>query len=140
MDVTLGYSPIPELMLGLSFKKIIMDYKYNGTPGDKYDVHGPALVAGSQVCLANWAGSNISLFGNFAYGFLKTKWNKDNSDLTRYHSADVGISFELPKFFSEQLNSEIRLGYRTQAIYTEVSKGDGTDSTEGFTLGLRVTF
>ncbi len=140
MDVTLGYSPIPELMLGLSFKKIIMDYKYYGESGDEYDIHGPALVAGSQVCLANWAGSNISLFGNFTYGFLKTKWGEDNSDLSRYHSADVGISFELPKFFSEQLNSEIRLGYRTQAIYTEVSKGDGTDSTEGFTLGLRVTF
>jgi len=145
MDVTLGYSLMPELMVGLSFKKIIMDYEY-GTPGDKskykelpgYDVHGPALVAGSQVCLANWVGSNIFLFGNFSYGFLKTKWSENNSDLTRYHSADVGVSFELPKF--SKLNSEIRLGYRTQTIYTEVSKGDGLDTTEGFTLGLRVTF
>jgi outer membrane protein OmpA-like peptidoglycan-associated protein len=145
MDVTLGYSLMPELMVGLSFKKIIMDYE-SGTPGDKstytkqpgYDVHGPALVAGSQVCLANWVGSNIFLFGNFSYGFLKTKWSENNSDLTRYHSADVGVSFELPKF--SKLNSEIRLGYRTQTIYTEVSKGDGMDTTEGFTLGLRITF
>jgi hypothetical protein len=155
MDFTISYSLLPELQFGIGFKRITQDYRFfdkklfsnNGliSVGDSsadYEVYGPTLNAGSQVCLANWLNANISLYGNFSYGFLKTEWSNNSNDATRYHSADVGVSFELPSEFLEsyQLKSEIRLGYRAQTIYTEVYGGDGTDATEGFTVGLRVVF
>ncbi len=150
-DVSLSYAFMPELSIGVGFKHIEQKYHfYNqislypettinwGNYDMTYKIYGPTLVVGSQVCLANLAGNNISLFGNFSYGVLKTKWPNGYTDPTRYHSADLGVSFKLPKV--QQLKSEMRFGYRTQTIYTETNLGDGLDTTEGFTLGIRITF
>ncbi|EDN71462.1 outer membrane OmpA family protein [Beggiatoa sp. PS] len=141
-DVTLSYSLMPELQVGVGFKRVKLDYIYqysnNTTKEGHYKIYGPTLNIGSQVCLANFIGANISLFGSFSYGFLKTKWSDNDNDYTRYHSADLGVSWELPKI--QQFKPEIRFGYRAQTIYTEIPAGDGVDATEGFTLGLRVTF
>jgi len=157
-DVTLGYSILPELQIGIGFKRATLDYDFHGVailpdstifpngtkkpydqvPGGEYKIYGLSLNIGGQTCLANWLNVNVSMFGNFSYGALKTKWGEDNSDYTTYHSTDLGLSWELPRW--QQWTPEIRFGYRAQTLYTETPAGDAVDTTEGFTLGLRLVF
>lgn len=152
MDATLTYSLLPELQVGLGFKKVMLDYKfttihldYAGKEIDnretsllKYDMSGPTFNIGGQICLANII-ANLSMFGTFSYGVLKTDWGGNQNDYTRYHSTDLGLSLELPQL-SKQVKSELQFGYRAQTIYTEAPMGDASDNTEGFTLGLRLVF
>jgi hypothetical protein len=152
MDINLGYSMLPELQIGIGFKKMVLDYsildgKYTGSTQTtnrrlpRYSIYGPTLNIGAQVCLKNLIGANMSLFGTFSYGFLKTKWGDHNKNPTGYHSTEVGLSWGLPwKWKQETL--ELQFGYRAQTSYTETSLelGDAMDSTEGFTLGLRLVY
>ena len=154
IDITIGYSILPQLTIGAGFKRATVDYTYNhysdnpfaDTPtsnerwssSEKYKTYGASLNIGGQVCLASWVGANISMFGNFSYGLLKTEWSNGDSDPNIYHSTDLGLAWELPKI--QQIKPEIRFGYRAQTMYSEASVGDAVDTAEGFTLGLRVTF
>ncbi|GEM_PF-2421829 len=163
-DVTLGYSILPELQIGIGFKRATLDYDFHGVAilpdstifpggsekpydqvtGGQYTIYGLSLNIGGQTCMANWLGVNVSMFGNFSYGALKTKWkwnvndDENDSDYTTYHSTDLGLSWELSRW--QQWVPEIRFGYRAQTIYTDTAYGDGVDTTEGFTLGLRLIF
>ncbi len=153
LDVTVGYSILPELQVGVGFKRVRLDYQYSHYSDNpfsdvpkgeswndesNYKTYGLSLNLGGQTCLANWLGADISMFGNFSYGALKTTWTDGNSDYATYHSTDLGLSWGLPK--AGQIKPEVRFGYRAQTLYTQVSIGDAVDTTEGFTLGLRVTY
>ncbi len=163
LDITLSYSILPELQVGLGFKRMTLNYytvkgdafavENNGLLGTtkdynylNYKIYGPTLNVGAQICLANLIGTDIFLFGNFSYGFLKTQWWKidsvENSDYTLYHSSEVGVSWKVPQewLHLESSHLEIKFGYRAQTIYTEAPMGDTVDNTEGFTLGLRLIF
>lgn len=154
LDITIGYSILPQLTIGAGFKRVNVDYTllhYSDNPFEEtptpnenwnsyggYKIYGASLNIGGQACLANLAGVNISMFGSFSYGLLKTKFSDGDSDPNTYHSTDLGLALELPKI--KQLKSEIRFGYRAQTMYTETIAGDAVDTAEGFTLGLRVTY
>jgi hypothetical protein len=155
IDVTVGYSILPELQLGIGFKRATLDYQYlhfshdpfvsdpldgaTWTTKEKDKTYGVSWNIGGQICLANWLGVNTSMFGNFSYGALKTKWGSTNStDYTTYHSTDLGLSWGLPKL--KRMKPELRFGYRAQTLYTSVSGQDAVDTTEGFTLGIRLVY
>ena len=153
IDVTFSYSLFPELQIGLGFKRIILDFEFTTirhklneprkiesyTSHEEQKIYGPTLNIGGQICLANLIGINLSMFSVFSYGVLKTDWGRNQTDSTRYHSTNLGLSWELPRL-AKQVKSELRFGYRAQAIYTEAFMGDAADNSEGFPLGLRLVF
>jgi hypothetical protein len=159
IDATVSYSILPELQVGIGFKRITPNFPVHETLNGAvvnefswhYKISGPTLNIGGQICLANLLGADISMFGTFSYGSLKTSWWKDASsneqskDYSSYFSTDLGLSWGLPKLSEltsklPQVRPELRLGFRAQTIYTEASLGHAVDSADGFTLGLRLVY
>ena len=83
----------------------------------------------------------FSLYGSFAYGWLKTKGGGKTVD-SKYKLGELGLLYSHRFDQMAALNAaSVYFGYRFQFLNDDFSVGNGaTDSTEGFVLGVNIVF
>jgi len=163
-DISFSYSILDNLSVGASLKKVEMDYTFTEafvypieftTGGEvslidrlpnlrvsktKVKMSGPALNIAGSVPLLNKPFGSLGLYGNFSYGAMKTKYQSGNTDYTPYYLTEVGLSYTYPFKEEDYVRYSAMVGYRTQTFYTESPTNDAVDMTEGFVLGVVLTF
>jgi len=102
---------------------------------------GPTIgIAGSVPLKSGWG-----LYGAFAYGFLESEFQSGKTVDSPYSVTEGGLSYSyIAKDKVKFLHAAtITAGYRSQTFYAKditPSGEDGTDTTQGFTLGLNLSF
>ncbi len=140
-DINTGYYLHKYLLVTAGYKGVKRIAKVTGqisdfTAGTAPDINtkssGPTLGIAGVVPLQGRFG----LYGNFAYGRLGNG-DKDPAD---YYLGDMGLLYSF-KFAKVIDAASVSLGYRFQSLYYEAGNGlEVRDGTEGFALGLTVTF
>lgn len=145
-DVNLGYLITPNLAVSLGYKIIEREYTFNTTFNSYYGVlANTSLPVSTTTTFSSNApiiglaaslpvGKNFNFYGNLAYGIL-------GGDVDgNYYLGELGVDYTLPL---EGYVSAVSFsgGYRFQRLDLDVGGGaDSSDTTSGFTLGIRALF
>ena len=166
-DINMGYFIHPFLAVSVGYKKIKRHAAFNyqippidyvlanfagsgepeldTLPSKEFSLTQNDETKGFTLGIASVVPlqGRFGLYGNFAVGWLETKGEAITYD-TDYYLGEVGF------LYSHKLESiavlhaaSIHLGYRFQSMHEDIPvdtiKGD-TDSTDGFVLGVNLSF
>lgn len=129
-DASVGYSILPGLTATLGYKRVSQS---DGT--NVYRPAGPVLGLGASAPI----GEGLSLYGSVGLGRLKTPAGDAIDFKANYTLTEVGLSYALN---ADHPRWTLTGGYRMQVLRSKEAFGqqDGRDTTQGFTLGMLVTF
>lgn len=155
LDLTLGYYVLPQLTLSVGYKTAKLDRISPVTDGgSKTD----GILVGMSGSVPLDGSTRLSLYGNFAYGLGRAKFdvalpNGDTRSNAEYKIGEVGLSYRLfsaPQGALKQLS--LSFGYRAQLftlksipfgtyatsalVPTEVERRNVQSTTDGFVVGL----
>ena len=140
-DFNLGYFVTPQIAVTVGYKKI--DQTYTSTfsaPGVIFASPTTSTTKNTATTIGLLAfaplGESFALYGNFAYGPAKSKFEGGESLSGTYRSTELGIAHPLG-------GATVSLGYKIQILDVE-TKGAlpqrARDSTNGVILGVSYTF
>src|SRR6266581_989601 len=145
LDVNFGYFVAPQLAVTLGYKSVNQTYTVtNSAPGV---IFTPATFTSKTkntaptIGILSFAplGGGFTLYGNGAYGPMKSKIEGGGSAKGSYQSTELGVA---RGFGNTGLSAS--LGYKVQIIDVKdtVTTGDqrARDTTNGFILGVTYTF
>jgi len=153
-DINVGYYISPFLVVTAGYKKIERSFtgeikKELLSPTEEKIVEDGAFHFGTKtdgltIGIAGVAPlqGKLALYGNFALGWLETtEKDKDNFD-SDYRLGELGFLYSSRFEQIPMLNAaSFYVGYRFQAVKDDIPIGNGTDdTTEGFVLGVNLTF
>lgn len=164
-DISGGYYLSRYIAILAGYKKITQDFKRitrlldsagDPIPGQETPSESTTEISGPIVGVAVSApiGRGFGFFGSYAHGFLESEFDNGTDADSPYDLLEAGISYTyLPpgteSGFVGTVGNYVAavsgyLGYRFQRISTEFEDlpGDleGPDTTEGFTVGINVSF
>jgi hypothetical protein len=153
-DLHVGYYILPTLALTIGYKDVQQDF----TGGKVFNYSGPIFGLVGSAPLTK----GFSLYGNFGYGAMTAEFPAgmtDNSGQGKkdadYYLSEIGIaySFNVSSMFPSAKAMTASLGYRSQTLATQgfavgidannpaLSRStELRDNTEGFALGLSISF
>ena len=154
-DVSLGYYLNPYVGLTVGYKHMNQDVTTTsslidasgqviarGSPSTtEFDISGPTLGLVGSVPVVNRFG----VYGSFGYGFLQTSTEGAPDQDSPYYVVEGGISYS---YAPEGGLGAVRAltgyaGYRIQTWTTQNATSDGregNDTTQGFVVGLNMSF
>ncbi len=156
-DITLGYYFNRYFTLLAGYKEISQTYSMRLDYYDSFGDHQQYLSQESAniisgpilgVAVSAPLGGNFSFFGTYAHSFLQFEadYGSSGTEECSYDLLEAGLSYTyLPKTIDRLLGITGYLGYRSQIIKADFSKTlysdqKGPDVTDGFTLGLLLSF
>ncbi|KHD08299.1 hypothetical protein PN36_17305 [Candidatus Thiomargarita nelsonii] len=152
-DINVGYYLSPFLVITAGYKKIERSFtgeikKELLSPTEEKIVKEPfhfgTKTDGLTIGIAGVAPlqGKLGLYGNFALGWLETsEKDKDNFD-SGYRLGELGFLYSSRFEQIPMLNAaSFYAGYRFQVVKDDMPIGNGADdTTEGFVLGVNLTF
>jgi len=129
-DASVGYSVLPGLTATLGYKRVTQRAGTNA-----YRPGGPVLGVSANVPI----GEGLSLYGSLGLGRFNTPSGDQIKFKATYSLTEVGLGYALNTDFPRWT---LTGGYRMQVMRSKEAfdNQDGRDTTQGVTLGLRVTF
>ena len=145
-DINVGYYVLPSLVATLGYKQIdrVFSILEDNQIGDDQKIKTSGFTFG--VAAFAPLSKQVGLYGNFAYGYLKTKSEGVNTYNSDYYLGEVGFSysknFEGILFVLE--SGSVYMGYRFQNLVDHYDFYPGTstlaDYTQGFVIGVNLSF
>jgi len=147
-DINVGYYLSPFLVVTAGYKKIERSFAVELTEivysplGTSYSFDNK--TDGFTIGIAGVAPlqGKLGIYGNLVLGWLETsEKGKDNFD-SDYRLGELGFLYSSRFDQIPMLNAaSIYAGYRFQAVKDDMPIGNGADdTTEGFVLGVNLTF
>ncbi|WP_457423179.1 outer membrane protein [Roseateles sp. P5_E7] len=131
-DANLAYSVLPGLALTLGYKGMTQ----SGNSGS-YRPSGPVLGVSASAPI----GEGLAIYGSLGLGRLKTRSGDNIQFKAEYGLTEVGLTYALT---TDQPRWTLTGGYRMQVLRSKdalpETGQDGRDNTQGFTLGVLVSF